>query len=384
MSTQRILRGTTTTLVTYPRIETGEFVLGVPSSPEVRIGTAAVALPSEDSTWSAAAVETIATTLTAAAEAGSTELAVEATVAALEAAGVDAARTAIDAALVALGVALEVAQTFTSGFIQVGLTHPAFVTLVGIFEPTFEASAGPLSQEQLDTISAALPDLGDPPPWVRGRRYLLIDDDGDPMVVTCAKSGASETLYLTQPIERAVSAAATVQGWAMTVALTAPQTANVGGGQAVFRAVVDGVTVSWSHPFRVVRRMVVIPLTGSELTGAYANVHSLKPATQTLEEVIDAAWEYRLLPTLLAKGVREEDIVDAEALRALLACACLVHLAILSRSADPTWRDGVIADYERLTATTFARVDWHDAPQDVDPPRDPDLTKRRMGMRMRR
>lgn len=300
MSTsQRILKDATTTLVSYPRIDAGDFVLGVPSTPEVRIGTAADALPDEAAAWPTGTVDPVSTTVTTAAVIGDTSIAV---------------------------------------------------------------------------ASAA---------WVKGRRYLLADVDGV-MVVTADKTVTGTTLYLTEPLERAVSTSATVKGWAITKALTAAQTALVGNGVAVFRAVVDGVTISWSHAFRVVRRMVVIPLTGADLTAAYPLVHSLKPATQTLDEAIDAAWAYRLLPTLLAKGVREEDIVDAEVLRPLLALACVLHLAVLSRSADPTWRDGLIADYERLTATTFSRVDWHDEPQDADPPADPTQTRRRMGLRISR
>ncbi len=309
MSTQRILKDSTTTIVSYPRVEQGDFVVGVPTSAEVRIGTPAVAMPGEDS-WSSALVESVSATLTVAAAVG-------------------------DTSLTADGVGL--------------LT------------------------------------------WLAGRKYLVTPTDGAPLLVTSARTD-SETLsspsppllYLTEPLERALSTTTTIAGYSIRIALTAAQTALVGSGVAVFRAVIEGITYSWSTAFRIVRRLVVIPLTGPELTGAYSVVHSMQPATQTLEEVIDAAWEYRLLPTLLAKGVREEDIVDAEALRPLLALACVVHLAVLSRSADPVWRDAVIADFERLTATTFSRVDWHDAPQDADPPRDPDQTRRRVGLRVTR
>lgn len=299
MSGQRILRNTTTTLLSYPRVESGDLVLGVPSTPEVRIGTPASAIPDEDAAWPTGTVDPLSTTVTAAGAVGDTTL----------------------------------------------------------------------------TVASAA--------WVKGRKYLVDDVDGT-VLVTAAKTVTGTTLYLTEPLERVISTSATVKGWAITKALTTAQTDLTGNAVAVFRAVVGGVTYSWTEAFRIVRRMVVVPLTGPELTAAYPIVHSLKPATASLEEIIDAAWEYRLLPKLGAKSVIEEDIVDAEVLRPLLALACVVHLAMLSRSADPVWRDALVADFDRLTESTFARVDWHDAPQTADPPRDPNLHARRIGIRVSR
>lgn len=73
MAEQKILLGSTQTLLSYPRVGPGgEWMREVPASCEVRIGTPAVSLPS---TYDAATVDSVDTTTTAASE-GDTSLTV--------------------------------------------------------------------------------------------------------------------------------------------------------------------------------------------------------------------------------------------------------------------------------------------------------------------
>lgn len=71
---QRILKGTTATLLSYPRVESGgAFLRKQPVSCTVRIGTPAVVMPDEDS-GVAAVVDTLSSTTAAAANEGDDEL----------------------------------------------------------------------------------------------------------------------------------------------------------------------------------------------------------------------------------------------------------------------------------------------------------------------
>jgi hypothetical protein len=54
-----------------------------------------------------------------------------------------------------------------------------------------------------------------------------------------------------------------------------------------------------------VRRFVVVPLTAAELTTMFPIAHSLRPPTSSFEEVIESAWEMRVLPKLAARRVAE-------------------------------------------------------------------------------
>lgn len=78
MSEQRILVGSTQTLVSYPRLNNGQIVMAQPTSCTVRIGTPAVAMPTATVS---ATVDTVSTTLSSATAEGYTSLALAGSVA---------------------------------------------------------------------------------------------------------------------------------------------------------------------------------------------------------------------------------------------------------------------------------------------------------------
>lgn len=209
-------------------------------------------------------------------------------------------------------------------------------------------------------------------PWIRGRRYVIEntagDPDGDISVVTASATRTSETLNLISPLTRSVPSGVDVYGIAVTKDLTAEQTAVVGPGIAIWRATVDGVEVSWSSSFRIVRRMPTIPLVASELAVAYPQILRMRDVSdETLEELIATAWEHRVLPRLSAKGVIDEDIVDSEPLRPLTALACLIHVVATDESSNGEWRASLMGEFDRLVESTFARSDWYEHDQESDP-----------------
>ena len=204
--------------------------------------------------------------------------------------------------------------------------------------------------------------------YVAGVKYLVQDAGRPPLVVESAHSATGTTLYLKDPLPHALTTSATVKGIRVSHALTTSETSEEGPGIAVWTVTVGGVDYVFSDSFRVVRRITQIPLTVDDLIRTYPVVLRLRERSDVgLDEVIASAWEYRVLHRLAAKGVRDEDIVDAEVLRPLLALACVLHLVALDESADPVWRDSLVAEYERTFEATFGRVDWYEHTQDADP-----------------
>ena len=278
MSTRVVLHQTTPTLTGYPRLDSGGAALLAPSSPEVRLSTAATAWPDETTGWSVAVADTLAQTVTAAAEDGATSLAV---------------------------------------------------------------------------VSTSV---------VAGRQYLLVDVDAV-FVVSVARK-ATGIVYLGEPLRRAVSATAVLTGWALTSALTSAQTDKVGPAVVQWRATVGGESVSWTDAFRIARRLPVIPLTSSQLVQAYPEIKSIHARQdETLEQVIASAWEYEVLPRILRRESFPEDIVNADAVRPLLATACMLHILKQSRQTSAEvvarWQE----EFRMRLDETRARIDWHVEPQ---------------------
>lgn len=204
--------------------------------------------------------------------------------------------------------------------------------------------------------------------FVAGVKYLVTDPGKYPLVVEAQTGGTTTTLYLKDPLPHAVTTSATVKGIRVSHALTADETSEEGPGIAVWSATVDGVEFVFTDSFRVVRRITQIPLTVDDLVRTYPVVLRLRERSDVgLDEVIAAAWEYRVLHRLAAKGIRDEDIVDSEVLRPVLALACVLHLVALDESADPVWRDSLVTEFERTMEATFGRVDWYEHSQDADP-----------------
>lgn len=77
MSEQRIKAGQSGTLVSYPRLTNGQFVLAQPSAVSVRIGTPAVSMPS---TYDSSSFDNTATTVSSAVAEGATTIPLAATV----------------------------------------------------------------------------------------------------------------------------------------------------------------------------------------------------------------------------------------------------------------------------------------------------------------
>lgn len=295
---QRVLKGSTTTIVTYPRLRPSDIVSGVPSSPKVRVWGPGVTPPEAFTT---ALVDSVSTTITANAQEGDTEVAI---------------------------------------------------------------------------VAATL---------VRGRQYLLTAENGAVLVVESRTGGNTTTLALAQPLPVSVSVGASLRGFAMTRALTALETAEVGQASALWQATVDGVAAEWSQYFRVVRRIPTALLTPTRLTQAYPSLLSAVPPTDLdLEATIAAAWEYEMVPLLEAKGVFDEAVISDEVLVPLHALACCRMLFDFDPRADAAFIERLERKWNSAISTTFARVGYAEREQTEDPlPRVPSVDEGRSRMRLR-
>jgi hypothetical protein len=209
--------------------------------------------------------------------------------------------------------------------------------------------------------------------WVRGRRYIIETIDGHVLDVTSRQSSTGTTLYITEPLPIAVPTGSAVKGWAVLRALTADETEEPGNAEALWSAVVGGVTYVWMQSFRIARRIPVSMLTPTTLTQTWSNIRALRARQDTdLEEVILAAWEHRILPLLAARQVSEEDVVSVDALEPLHAIACVLQLAMGNAAVTAEMFDRLEARWSQLVESTFARKDWFEAPQDETPEIRPD------------
>lgn len=211
---------------------------------------------------------------------------------------------------------------------------------------------------------------------VAGRRYLVVDADGV-FAVTCL-AVLADGMRTGEPLRRAVSATAKVQGWAVLYTLPTTDTANVGEAQALFSATVGGVAATWVEPFRVAARLPVIPLSATELVQTYPDIKSLLARQdETAEQVIRSAWDHLVLPRVLRSGAYPEDILHPSVLTPALAMACMLHVARQSRQVETEYVTRWQKEFDLEIERAKGRVDWHEAPQDADPPLTPDpLTKR--------
>lgn len=209
---------------------------------------------------------------------------------------------------------------------------------------------------------------------VAGRRYLITDSThGREIVVVATRGGNLSTLWIAEPLPCDIANNSTVKGVAITVALTAAQTASVGAGYVLFRATVDGVIREWEEAFRVVRRLTSIVLTPTTLTQTYPVVRKLASATDTtLEEAINAAWEVLIAPALSARGVLDEDIMTDDVVMPMHAAAVVLHLARQWPQASSDYVQRLEQTYEQTKQTTWDRIDFITASQDSVTPDPPD------------
>lgn len=217
------------------------------------------------------------------------------------------------------------------------------------------------TQEGADNIS-----LAGAVTLVAGRRYLIVDaNHGKRIVVVSSHSGSSSTLWLQEPLPTSLANGSTVSGMAVTVALTAAQTAEPGAGYVLFRATVDGVVREWDEPLRVVRRITSVALTPTELTQSYPTIRQIASSSDlTLEEAIQASWRMVMVPALAARGILDEDVLTDDVLVPMHAAATVLHLARQWPAAPTEFVDRLAASYEQIKQTTWDRIDLITRPQD--------------------
>lgn len=260
-----------------------------------------------------------------------------------------------------------VATSATARRVGTGDSDPVGSYVAATVDPLSTTTQG-AHQEGDDSITVQAAQT-----WVAGRRYLITDATaGREIVVVASKSGLSTELWLAEPLVSDIGNNSTVRGIAVSVALTAVQTAFVGSGYVLFRGTIDGITREWEEPFRVVRRITSIALTPTRLTQAYPVVRKIASATDTtLEEVINAAWHHMVVPALAARGVLDEDIMTDDVVEPMHAAACVLHLARQWPQASAEYVARLEQSYEQAKATTWDRIDFLTASQDditPDPP----------------
>jgi hypothetical protein len=236
-------------------------------------------------------------------------------------------------------------------------------------DETATPSTGAVDTANVILTSAALVGVRElyctPTTLTAGRQYLLTDTDGTIVVEVVAKDASRA--FLAAPLPRGVSDSARLVGWAITATLTTAQTRDVGPALVQFSCNVGGVAVSWTEALRVARRVAIVPLTATQLVVAYPEVKQLHARQdETLEQLITSAWEHELMPRVLRRGTWPEDILNADALRPLLAMACMVRVYRSSRKVDDVaMYERFNGDFDRLLENTVARIDWHVEPQDT-------------------
>jgi hypothetical protein len=257
-----------------------------------------------------------------------------------------------------------VATSATARRVGPGASDDATSYVAATIDPISTTTQG-AHQEGDDSITVSVAQA-----WVAGRRYLITDATaGREIVVVASKSGTSTELWLAEPLISDIGNGSTVKGIAVSVALTATQTNQVGAGYVLFRATIDGVVREWEEPFRVVRRITSIALTPTHLTQAFPVVRKLASATDTtLEEAINASWHHLVVPALAARGVLDEDSMTDDVVEPMHAAATVLHLARQWPQASAEYVTRLEATYEQAKSTTWDRIDFLTAPQDVVTP----------------
>jgi len=269
---QRILRASTQTLVSYPRLHPQEVLLGQPSSVTVKLQTPAV----QETTYSAATADSLSTT--------------------------------------------------TQG------SHAEGTTNVSL------------------SASVAL---------VAGRHYLIELATGRFIEVEALKGGTTNVLQLVQPLPCTIANNSAVKGFAVTKALTAAQTDQVGDALALWRATVDGNVYEWSQSLRIANKVTAPKLTPTRLTHCYPIMSSLRNTNDIdYEAIIDAAWDHRVVPLLAARKILDEDVIGDDALVPLHSLACVLQLVEPDPRFSSDYIDRLRQQFDKIVETTFARVDF--------------------------
>lgn len=209
-----------------------------------------------------------------------------------------------------------------------------------------------------------------------GRQYAIglgaVDDDS---VVVKVRRQVGTTLTLTEGLPVAVAQSDTLKGFRVSHALTADETETSGEGLAVWKAAyASGETRTWDQQFWVVRQRLHHTLTVTRLTSKYPQVLRLRPPTdEKLQEVIDAAWEDRVIPALEGRNIDVWTIKSAARLEPVVATACVLHLVLADAASTPEYVERAEKDYESaLELALRGRHFWIDAPDDRNPQADDD------------
>lgn len=202
--------------------------------------------------------------------------------------------------------------------------------------------------------------------WVKDVQYFVATTTGETFVVESQETETGTTLTVKSPLPMAVPSSSTVKGWRITHALTAAETAQAGEAHALFTATLGGVSYTWAHQFRIVRRNAAYSLNAQGLATLAPRAQNLKPSTdKDFTESIRAAWERYLLPSLEAKQIHVERIFSWGRLEAAHAAA--VEMMLLQQAGrDPAIVDDARKEYLRTLEATLAGVDfWYDAPDEA-------------------
>lgn len=375
MGERLVQKGSSTTLVGYPRLRGGELVQAQPTgTPRVKVRTPA----QPDPAFANCELDDISIGVAADAAAGDTEL----TVAVVFDAEYDvaAAEAAVSAAVQAFGFDATNGDLAADTWLP---DDPQRLASVAAFRTIVEADAGfatafgfvtgsAITSDDYDDIVAAFASVAEAAPtWVKNRRYL-VTDDGYGVVVESRASGQSTTLRLAQPLTEAIAAGATVEGFAVLVDVDDDATANEGECSIEWEATVDGEFVVWADLFRIVARIPKATLTTARLLRLEPAMRSLGlPDDYDYKDAIAGAWE-KLQGILENNGVFAEEVVSDEALAPLHA----LQVLLLVIEGDPRFATDFVERQQKrfttLQGTTFNRVSYAEASQSSPPyPRDP-------------
>lgn len=215
--------------------------------------------------------------------------------------------------------------------------------------------------------------------WVRGRKYLATSTTGDVFPIVSASDGASDTLYLAEPLPTQLLTGSTIVGYRISIALTADQTAEIGETCIVeWTATLGGTVEKWMDDFAIVDRVGSYTLDSPTLLQSSPLSRRLQSdGDNDFSETIDAAWRRYLEPALLAKGIRPHLFVSRKELEPAHIAACEYFL--VQQSIDPgtnSLREEAKRDLnEALSLVLNSDSLWIDtSAQDLTPP-DPDAPR---------
>lgn len=195
-----------------------------------------------------------------------------------------------------------------------------------------------------------------------GRQYLVVLATGQVIVVEVIDTGTTVTLAEPLPID--VPSGSTLTGFAVSHALTAAETDEIGRGIARWSITVAGIIHVVDQSFRIVRSQPQpYSLTATVLTARYPILHRYRPPTdEDFAESIEAAWEVLLMPDLLARGYEPHRINSWRTLEVAHAAAVYAHLVGTSGVASTELVEAAMAHYRgRFDAVVESSEFWYDS-----------------------